>query len=55
MTAVRKQVDRESDPRKKIELMKKKLGLFPNGTSKPNLGPRMSSWSCRYDIGNCVR
>ena len=36
MTAVRKQVDRESDPRKKIELMKKKLGWFPNGTSKSN-------------------
>ena len=27
MTAVRKEVDREPDPGKKVELMKKKLGL----------------------------
>ena len=31
MTAVRKEVDREPDPGKKVELMKKKLGRFSRG------------------------
>ena len=32
MTAVRKEVDREPDPGKKVELMKKKLGLVFNNS-----------------------
>ena len=33
MTAVRKEVEREPDPGKKVELMKKKLGLVSRGYS----------------------
>ena len=35
MTAVRKEVDREPDPGKKVELMKKKLGWFSRGHFGP--------------------
>ena len=40
MTAVRKEVDREPDPGKKVELMKKKLGWFSRGQYWPVISDR---------------